>query len=184
MATQGNICKNITGILSILREREAKALVVQELREQVERKRKFIEEAKSLVPALRRRVEDEKLEEAMEQKRLFDQRACSVHGFYVVKDAGRGRSVITYCWFKMGFRMHTFYRREYCTLQSEMANPKSKNPKPYSELSKTSSDSQGCVCVQERGWKQSFVKSFECPGLGCSGWGWVRIAGGFFVFSF
>ena len=31
----GNVCKNLAGILTILRDREAKALVLQELREQV-----------------------------------------------------------------------------------------------------------------------------------------------------
>ncbi|CAK9081047.1 Protein MEI2-like 3 (AML3) (MEI2-like protein 3) [Durusdinium trenchii] len=50
----GNVCKNIAGILTILRDREAKALVLQELREQVARKRAFVEEATTSLPVLKR----------------------------------------------------------------------------------------------------------------------------------
>eukprot|EP00913_Durusdinium_trenchii_P003871 g3581.t3 len=64
----GNVCKNIAGILTILRDREAKALVLQELREQVARKRAFVEEATTSLPVLKRRLESSERVESEESR--------------------------------------------------------------------------------------------------------------------
>ena len=54
----GHVLKNMQGLLHVLQQREAKAAVMQQLRDQVGRKRAFLEEAKTSLPNLRRRLGD------------------------------------------------------------------------------------------------------------------------------
>ncbi|CAE8628944.1 unnamed protein product, partial [Polarella glacialis] len=50
------ILKSMRGLLHVLRAREARALVLQQLREQVARKRKYLEDATSALPGLEERL--------------------------------------------------------------------------------------------------------------------------------
>ena len=54
----GHVIKNVQALLHVLRQREAKAVVVHQLRDQVSRKRAFLEEARASLPNLRQRLED------------------------------------------------------------------------------------------------------------------------------
>ena len=54
----GHVFKNIRGLLHLLQQREAKAALMQQLKEQVARKRAFVDEARACLPSLRRRLAD------------------------------------------------------------------------------------------------------------------------------
>ena len=53
-----HVTKNLQALLYVLQQREAKATVLQKLREQVSRKRAFLKEARESLPNLRQRLED------------------------------------------------------------------------------------------------------------------------------
>eukprot|EP00933_Yihiella_yeosuensis_P025277 TRINITY_DN19631_c0_g1_i1.p1 TRINITY_DN19631_c0_g1~~TRINITY_DN19631_c0_g1_i1.p1 ORF type:complete len:207 (-),score=29.71 TRINITY_DN19631_c0_g1_i1:297-845(-) len=73
----GSIVKNIRGLLHILREREARALLLQQFREQVDRKRRYINDVSIALPGLEARFESLSEELASEEQPPRKKRATA-----------------------------------------------------------------------------------------------------------